>query len=158
MSIQTAQGRAHRQTGEVPDPPASTTARALFSVLAGVAVWIGGWAEVAPRSFYLSFPGFGRNWIAPLGPYNEHLLRDLGGLNLGLAAAAVVAAVALTRSAAICAAAAWLVYSVPHLVFHAFHTEPFTGIDNAATLASLAAPVVAPLAATVLVWRASRRL
>jgi hypothetical protein len=50
------------------------------------------------------------------------------------------------------------VYSVPHLVFRAFHTEPFTGIDNAATLASLAAPVAASLAATVLVWRASRRL
>lgn len=158
MSVQTHQTHASRQAGDALDPSTSATARALLLVPAGVAVWIGGWAEAAPRSFYRSFPGFGRHWIAPLGPYNEHMLRDFGALNLGLAAAAVVAAVTLTRSATICAAAAWLIYSVPHLVFHAFHTAPLNGIDNAGTIASLAASVIAPLAATVLVWRASSRL
>src|SRR5436305_908653 len=111
------------QTGHHPNhtyspPPSRAAARAIFIVSAAAAAWIGGWAESAPDSFYRSFPGFGRHWISALGPYNEHLLRDFGGLNLGLAAACLVAGVALTRSAAICAAAASLAYALPHILFH----------------------------------------
>ena len=43
-------------------------------------------------------------------------------LNLGLAAAALAAAI-LLAGAAWAAAAAWIAYSLPHLVFHAGHTD-----------------------------------
>lgn len=107
----------------------------------------GGWAEIAPHSFYRSFPGFGQHWLPPLGPFTEHAFRDFGGLNLGLALAAMVAATTLTTHTARCAAAAWLGYSVPHLAFHAAHTAPFSAGDDVAQLLSLAALVAIPAAA-----------
>jgi hypothetical protein len=129
----------------------SRVARALLGVLTLIGAAVGGWAEVGPVSFYRSFPGFGRHWLPPLGPYNEHLVRDFGALNLGLAAAALVAAITLTRSATATAAAAWLVYSVPHLAFHAAHGGPFDVGDDIAVLATLAAAAAAAAAAWWLV-------
>ena len=112
---------------------AQPIARVMFGLLAIAGATIGAWAEAAPHSFYRSFPGFGRHWLPPLGPYNEHMVRDFGALNLGLAAAAVVAAI-LLGAAAWAAAAAWLAYSLPHLIFHAIHTEPYGTVDNVANL------------------------
>ena len=37
-----------------------------------------------PAAFYDDFPGLGRMWVAPDGPYNQHLVRDVGELNLAL--------------------------------------------------------------------------
>jgi hypothetical protein len=124
-------------------------ARTLLVALALVGIYVGGWAETAPAAFYRHFPGFGRHWLPPLGPYNEHLVRDFGALNLGLAAAAIVAAVTLTRSATATAVAAWLVYSVPHLAFHATHGGGFAVEDDIAVLVMLASAVIA---AAVALW------
>ena len=132
-------------------------ARMLFVTMALALGGVGAWAALAPARFYRSFPGVGaRHWLPPLGPYNEHLIRDFGGLNLGLAAAALVAAVLLTRSAALCAAAAWEAYSLPHLAFHAAHTEPYSTSDNVLNLVVLSLAVIAPVVACALVWRADR--
>ena len=130
-------------------------ARVLLGALTTTGAAVGLWAQVAPAAFYRSFPGFGRHWLPPLGPYDGHLVRDFGALNLGLAAAALVAAVTLTRSATVTAAAAWLVYSVPHVAFHATHGEAFAAGDDIATLATLSAAAAAALAAWWLVTSAS---
>jgi hypothetical protein len=130
-------------------------ARVLLGVLAATGFVIGGWAEVAPASFYRSFPGFGRHWLPPLGPYNEHLVTDFGALNLALAAATLIAAVTLTRSATAAACAAWIVYAVPHVAFHATHGERFAAGDDVAVLASLIASAVASAAAFWLVMTAA---
>ncbi len=61
---------------------------ALVVVAAGTG-GVGLWAQAVPRSFYDDFPGMGRMWVAVDGPYNQHLVRDVGGLNLGLAFVAV---------------------------------------------------------------------
>ena len=66
--------------------------RVLLIVLGAVALELGVWATFAPRSFYDDFPGLGRAWVAADGPYNEHLVRDFGGLNLALAVLTLVAA------------------------------------------------------------------
>jgi hypothetical protein len=137
----------------------STTSRAavprsLFIALAISLGVVGGWAEIAPKAFYRNFPGAGgRHWLPPLGPYNEHMLRDFGGLNLALASAAAVAAIALTRSAAACATAAWEAYSLPHLGFHAAHTAPYSVGDNVLNLLVLALAVAVPAIASWLVWQ-----
>jgi hypothetical protein len=47
---------------------------------------VGGWVSLAPTLFFADFPGAGRSWVSPLGPYNEHLVRDVASLNLALAA------------------------------------------------------------------------
>jgi hypothetical protein len=129
--------------------PRLFVARILLGVLTVIGAAIGGWADTAPATFYRTFPGFGRHWLPPLGPYNEHLVTDFGALNLGLAAAALVAAITLTRSATAAACAAWLVYSIPHLIFHALHGKPFAVEDDVAVLATL---ITAGVAAAVALW------
>jgi len=134
------------------------SARVLFGAMAAALGVVGAWALLAPDDFYRNFPAIGgRHWLPPLGAYNEHMVRDFGGLNLGLAAAALVAAIALTRSAALCAAAAWEAYSLPHLAFHAAHTEPYSASDNVLNLVVLSLAVIAPVVACALVWRADPR-
>ncbi len=76
------------------------------------------WALLAPRSFYDDFPLPGRLWVAADGPFNEHLVRDVGGLALALG---VVAALAWARpepDRVRTAAVAWLIVGVPHLAYH----------------------------------------
>ena len=46
---------------------------------------IGVWAAFFPHAFYAHFPGGGHAWVAVDGPVNEHLVRDVGQLNLGFA-------------------------------------------------------------------------
>lgn len=53
-------------------------------LLAASALTVGLWTLLVPRSFYDDCPLPGRNWVSALGPYNEHLVRDVGALNLAL--------------------------------------------------------------------------
>lgn len=146
----------HSDDGRGRAGSAARAARVLFALLGVALVAVGGWAELAPHRFYLDFPGVaGRHWLPPLGPYNEHLVRDFGGLNLALAAAAAVAAVTLARAAAACATAAWEAYSLPHFAFHAAHTGPYSSGDNIANLVVLALAIVVPLLACRLTWTAA---
>lgn len=120
--------------------------RAGLAALALVGLAVGGWAAFSPRSFYDSFPGGGRAWVAADGPYNEHLLRDFGDLNLALTAVTVVALVTLVRAVVLAAALAWIVYSAPHLVYHLRHLDVYDTGDKigsiAALLGSLALPAI----------------
>lgn len=127
--------------------------RLALVVLAGVGLQVGLWAAFAPRRFYDGFPGLGRVWVGVDGPYNEHLVRDVGALNLALAAVSIGAAVTLTRVAILLAAAAWLVYGLPHWIYHLRHLEPFAGSDQAGILVSLGLAVVVP---ALLLWTAWR--
>ena len=124
-----------------------TVLRIGLAVLALPALMVGIWAAVFPRSFYDDFPGLGRMWVAPDGPYNEHLVRDVGELNLALVVVTAVALVALTPILVRAVLAAWLVYSVPHLVYHLRHMSPFSTDDQVSIGASLA---LVPILAVVL--------
>ncbi|MGZ4793552.1 MAG: hypothetical protein ACXWBO_16995, partial [Ilumatobacteraceae bacterium] len=72
--------------------------RIALGYLAVVSIVIGVWAQFAPRSFFDDFPGFGRVWVHVDGPFNEHLVRDVGGLDLALAIVLIAAMISLTRS------------------------------------------------------------
>ncbi len=76
------------------------------------------WALLAPRAFYDAFPGGGRSWVAPLGPYDEHLVRDVGALSLALTVVLVCAAIWPEHRLRLVAALGYLAWSVPHLIFH----------------------------------------
>jgi hypothetical protein len=67
-------------------------ARIVLGLLALSAAVAGPWAAVAPGSCYRDFRGGGQHWVAADGPFNEHLVRDLGGLTLALGAVTVLAA------------------------------------------------------------------
>jgi hypothetical protein len=120
--------------------------RVALVVIAGGSLVVGAWAQGFPRSFYDDFPGMGRVWVAVDGPYNEHLVRDVGGLNLGLAFVAILALVTGSVLLARAAGGAALLYGVPHLLYHATHTDPY---DTADAVGSLAALAVAALAAAL---------
>ncbi len=123
--------------------------RIALGYLALVSLEIGLWAQFAPRSFYDHFPGLGRAWVSVDGPYNEHLVRDVGGLNLGLAAVLIIAIVTLSRPTIIAAAAASLLYGIPHLTYHIFNTDGLASGDIAASLGGLALFAVVPIAVIV---------
>jgi hypothetical protein len=131
-----------------------STAVAVILVLLGLsALALGLYALLAPTGFYTSFP-LGRGWVAADGPFNEHLLRDFGGLNLALAAvtfaAFVTMSVAMVRTAAI----ATLLFGVPHLLYHLAHLGMYEAADQVGNVIGLGLPV---LGAVVVLFLSRRR-
>lgn len=108
---------------------------------------VGFWAAFAPRSFYVDFPGGGRHWISADGPFNEHLVRDVGELNLALFVVLVAALITMSMPLVRTALVAVIVNGVLHVVYHARHLDMFSSSDGAAVIASL---VLAPVLAVVL--------
>jgi hypothetical protein len=115
------------------------------------------WALPFPESFYTDFPLPGRQWVSTLGPYDEHLVRDYGALNLALGILLVGAAVVLERRLTLVALVAWLGYAAPHFLYHTTLTEHFSLFDDAAQLTSLGLQVAVPLALLPVVARARHR-
>ena len=106
---------------------------------------VGGlWALLVPRAFYEDFPLPGRDWVSTLGPYNEHLVSDYGALNLALAVLLVAAFLPERRLARV-ALTTWLVFGVPHFVFHLGQTHHFSARSNLEQLGGLGLLVVLPL-------------
>jgi hypothetical protein len=118
-------------------------ARVALLLLAAAGLYQGLWAQVAPRSFFDDFPS-GLGWVAVDGPYNEHLVRDVGGLVNGLSVVAVLAAWRLSRSLLMATAVGWLVYSLPHLVYHLGHPLDDAGMQ-AVNVLVLGSQVVLPV-------------
>ncbi len=115
-------------------------AMALFSLLSGIQ------QQFAPRSFYDNFPGFGMHWVAADGPYNEHLLRNLGGTSLALAAIILFAIAQPTVGLVRAVAAAMLIAQVPHFLYHAVHLDVLpTALDRILQTAALALTLAIPL-------------
>jgi alkylhydroperoxidase family enzyme len=116
--------------------------RFLLLALGAPQALIGAWALFAPHSFYTGFPAGTDGWVKVLGPYDEHLVTDVGALFIALGVAMAVAAFTLRRSAVLAATAAWLVFSVPHLLWHVFNLGPYKTADAVANTVSLAWTVV----------------
>lgn len=115
-------------------------AMALVAILAGVQ------QQFAPRAFYDAFPGFGLQWVSVAGPYNEHLLRDLGGANLGFAVVILYAIFRPSASLVRAVAGAILLAQIPHFAYRAAHLDRLpTVLDRALQTASLALVLIVPL-------------
>ncbi len=125
-------------------------ARIALGYLSLVSLEIGVWAQFAPQSFFDHFPGFGRAWVRVDGPYNEHLVRDVGGLNLALAAVLIAAFITLSRPTVIAASVAALLSGVPHLVYHIINNDGLSGSDVAASIGGLALFAALPVALIVI--------
>ncbi|WP_260860633.1 hypothetical protein [Mycobacterium tilburgii] len=70
-------------------------------------------------NWYNTFPGMGRSWLPVLVPYNEHLVTDVGGMYLGLAALSVLTLVNLSNSALrLVTAVSRTVFNLLHLIYH----------------------------------------
>jgi uncharacterized membrane protein len=109
---------------------------------AGVALW----ATFAPRSWYEDFPGAGKTWVSVDGPYNEHLIRDVGAFELGLLVLGAAAIIIMSRDLVRVALIAFFVSGLPHAIYHLRHPDPGGNGDPA----GVATVVALPLAALVL--------
>ena len=115
---------------------------------------LGFWQEVFPASFYADFPGPGHHWISPDGPYNEHLVRDVGQGNLAVGTVAFVALLTSVGWLARAVGLAAVVANVPHQVYHQANVSvlPSTA-DQVLQSLTLTAVSVAAIALAVLAFR-----
>ena len=125
-------------------PEVWTRAALAFLSLGELAVGI--WALFLPRSFYEDFPSSGRDWVSTLGPYDEHLVRDVGELNLAFGVLLALVAIRPDRRLVRVSLLAYLVYTVPHFIFHLAQTHAFSMGDNLAQLVGLGFQVALPAA------------
>ncbi|WP_448616644.1 hypothetical protein [Modestobacter sp. URMC 112] len=115
---------------------------------------IGLWQAVFPASFHADFPGMGHHWVSPDGPYNEHLLRDVGLGNLAVGTVALVALLTGVIWVARAVGLAVLVLHLPHQLYHQAHVSVLpTRIDQVLQSVSLAAVSLAAIALVVLTFR-----
>ena len=135
-----------------------STLRAGLAFLALVEAIPGGWPLLAPQHFYDNFPLPTNQWLAYFPPFNEHLVRDFGALNLALCAVLVFAAVTMERALTQAALVGCLVYGVPHLIFHLGHLSHMPFADQVANVISLVAVVLIPLALLPLTLRIGRKI
>lgn len=119
----------------------------------------GGWAVLAPRGFYDSFPGWGSPLVAAAPPFNAHLVTDTG---TGFLAVGVVLALAAYVGAAPglrLALAGLAAFTLPHLVYHAANpASALSGAENALNVAVLGAELALPLVLLVLSRRPALRV
>jgi hypothetical protein len=130
-----------------------TYTRVLLAIVAIGYVGVGAWAALAPRSFYDDFPGGGHHWVSADGPFNEHLVRDVGTLNLALAAVTIAALVRPGRYLVQVVAGATLVYAAPHFLYHLLHLDLFDTSDKVLEVGSLAITVIVPVLLLIHAWR-----
>ncbi|UDY37062.1 hypothetical protein [Dermatobacter hominis] len=119
-----------------------TLVRVLLAVLLASGLVLGIWAAFFPLGFYESFPGFGRHWVSADGPYNQHLVRDVGNLFLALSVVTGVALAAATSMLVRATAAAWTVFSLLHFAYHLRHLDVYDGVDAAGNVVSLGSMLV----------------
>ena len=114
-----------------------------YLVVSGVVV--GAWAQFFPQAFYDSFPGLGRSWVSVDGPFNGHLIRDVGGLYLALTIVTIIAALTKTRETVLAASLGWLVAQVPHFTYHMIHLHVYPSmVDKVGNVFTLALLVLVP--------------
>lgn len=117
---------------------------------------IGFWALLGPRSFYGDFPAGGDGWVRALGPFDEHLVTDVGALFVALGFLLCFAAVNLSRPLVVAAAISWLIFSIPHFVWHLSNLGVYGTADAIGMTASLAWTVVGAVLILFLARRSVR--
>jgi hypothetical protein len=125
----------------------------LTDVLLRVGVWfftcvefaVGIVATLAPRAFYDHVP-----WVNLAPPYAEHLMRDYGAMNLALGLVFLVAAITMDRLMVRTALAAYVVFAIPHLLFHITHHQHYTTTATIGETTALVVAVLLPIALLIL--------
>lgn len=122
-----------------------TITRVLLVIFGLIEAPVGLWPLISPSGFYQEFPGVRHGWVAMDGPFNEHLIRDFGGLTLALAALLIGAAAIGTTAVARLAGVALLLFGAPHFFYHLGHVGHFERIDQVLILVTTGLGVVVPL-------------
>ena len=125
--------------------------KVLLAWFAVFGLGIGLWQAVFPASFHADFPGTGHHWVSPDGPYDEHLLRDVGLGNLAVGTVALVALLSGGVWLARAVGLAVVVTNLPHQLYHQAHVSVLpTVTDQVLQSISLTAVSLAAVALLVL--------
>jgi len=122
--------------------------RAGMWFTAFVELAIGVVATVTPRAFYDHMP-----WVTLAPPFSEHLMRDYGAMNLALGLVTAVAAVTMDRRMVRTALAAYLLFAIPHLLFHVTHHNHYTTSEAVGETTALTFAMLLPITLLALTWR-----
>ena len=109
------------------------------------AALVGIWALLAPRSFFRDFPAVGGAWVAAFPPFNEHLVRDIGGLNLGFALLFFASASTLDATLIRTSLGGWLLYAIPHFWFHISNMGRLSGAEKVWQTLALGTLILVPV-------------
>jgi hypothetical protein len=134
-----------------------TPLRLLLAALAVSALSVGIPASFAPQAFYDDFPWLA-SWVSLLPPYNQHLVTDVGGLQLAFGLLFAWAAYRPSRALVVPVCLAWSVSQLLHFVFHMTHLQDFGTADAIAQSLSLAFVTLVPLIAARLSAEENRRM
>ncbi|MGI8902084.1 MAG: hypothetical protein ACR2IP_00120 [Solirubrobacteraceae bacterium] len=126
-------------------PRRAQALRGGLALVAAAQADTGIWGLLAPRSFFRDFPGAGHHWVAGLGPYNEHLIRDYAATELGFAVLLLGAAIWFERRLVLVAGIAFLAATLPHFAYHLTTTDSLSTTDNAASLGAFGLVALAML-------------
>jgi hypothetical protein len=118
--------------------------RICLTFLTITTAFVGVWALFVPESFFTTFPAPGHPWVALLPPYNKHLVRDVGEFNLSFTLLFTWATISLKRSLIQVILLAWLVYAIPHFIYHLNHLMHFSLFDQVGQVISLGLVVLLP--------------
>lgn len=130
--------------------------RAVMGGLGIVQLIDGLWALFFPRSFYDDFPPGRGGWVSALPAYNEHLLRDVGSLFIATGFVLVAAAIWMQRRLVWLALVSYLLFALPHAIYHLFNLGPYDTRDAVGNVLSLALTVVLPIGLLALLARPPR--
>src|SRR5262245_7473612 len=93
--------------------------RICLGFIALTSAYVGIFAYFATRTWYDTFPGFGLSWLPQLGPYNEHLAKDVGAAYLAFTVMSlVVLAYARNQIVVRLAGATLVTFNVLHFIYH----------------------------------------
>ena len=121
--------------------------RSCLTVLTLTGLFVGGWAYFAPWHWYNTFPGMGFRWLPVLGPYNEHFVKDVGAMNLAMAALSIMAFLYLGNRALMHATALTLsVFNLLHLIYHVPMLHMYGPLDATLNAVSLTVVLLCSLA------------
>ena len=118
---------------------------AVLVLLAAICALVGAYATLAPHSFYRHVVG-----VDMLGPYNQHLLTDVGGLYLGFAITFYLAAVTLSRELIRASCFGFAATQSLHSLYHVLHLSHFTVVRATEQTIGIGAFVALPLIALAL--------
>jgi hypothetical protein len=107
---------------------------------------VGLWALFRPRSFFLDFPPLWGSWVSAFPPYNEHLVRDVGGLYTAWFVVFLWVSVSLDRTLLKVSMVSWLVFAIAHFIFHIANTKNLSDTDLVAQVVSLGLMILLPIA------------
>lgn len=125
--------------------PINTVLRVGLWFLALAEGVVGVVATLIPRFFYDRVP-----WVSLASPYSEHLMRDVGALSLALALVLMVAAITMERLLIRTALPSYVVFALPHLLFHVTHHQHYTTTAATGETMALVIAVLIPIALLVL--------